>query len=64
MERKNGPALRLVKTQDLSRVEWLDVRKGGIGSTDAAASVGLNPYKSKLELWLEKAGQDQDLGKC
>ena len=34
------PALRLVKTNTLSRDEWLEVRKHGIGSSDAAASVG------------------------
>jgi hypothetical protein len=42
----NRPALRLVKTNDLSRDDWLEVRKTGIGSSDAAAAVGLNPYKS------------------
>lgn len=52
------PALRLVKTQDLSRDEWLAVRKGGIGSSDAATAVGLNPYKSQLQLWMEKTGRD------
>lgn len=51
------PALRLVKTNDLSREDWLNVRKNGIGSSDAAAAVGLNPYKSALELWVEKTGR-------
>jgi putative phage-type endonuclease len=51
------PALRLVSTRDLTRSEWLEVRHRGIGSSDAAAAVGLNPYKSVLELWLEKTGQ-------
>ena len=55
------PALRLVKTQDLSRNEWLNVRKRGIGSSDAGAAVGLNPYKSRLALWLEKTGRDADM---
>lgn len=50
-------ALRLVETKGLGRDEWLDVRKGGIGSSDAAAAVGLNPYKSPLELWMEKTGR-------
>ena len=54
---KPRPALKLVKTNDLSRDEWLDVRKTGIGSSDAAASVGLNPYQSQLELWMEKTGR-------
>lgn len=55
--------LRLVSTKDLSRNEWLDVRKRGIGSSDSSAAIGLNPYKSQLELWLEKTNRDQHLAK-
>jgi putative phage-type endonuclease len=54
---KKQAALRLVDTRTLDRRQWLDVRKGGIGSSDAAAAVGLSPYKSQLELWLEKTGR-------
>jgi putative phage-type endonuclease len=50
-------ALKLVKTNNLSREEWLEVRKTGIGSSDAAAAVGLNPYQSQLELWMQKTGR-------
>ena len=57
------PALKLVKTNHLNREQWLKVRKGGIGSSDAAAAVGLNPYKSQLGLWLEKTGRDGGLPK-
>ena len=57
------PALKLVKTNELSRDDWLTVRKGGVGSSDAAAAVGLNPYKSQLELWMEKTGRDAVLPK-
>lgn len=56
-----APALKLVKTNDLSRDQWLTVRKGGIGSSDAAAAVGLNPYCSQLQLWLTKTGRDAGL---
>ncbi len=59
----NPKALRLVSTKDLSRDEWLNVRKRGIGSSDAAAAVGLNPYQSQLELWMIKTGRDQNLPK-
>ncbi|MBL4833960.1 MAG: YqaJ viral recombinase family protein [Pseudomonas sp.] len=55
---RKGTALRLVSTTGLDRERWLAVRKGGIGSSDAAAAVGLNPYKSQLALWLEKTGRD------
>jgi len=59
----NPKALRLVSTKDLSRDEWLNVRKQGIGSSDAAAAVGLNPYQSQLELWMIKTGRDGNLPK-
>lgn len=57
----NRSALRLVETKDLSRDDWLEVRKNGIGGSDAAAAVGLNPYMSPLELWLIKTGRDTNL---
>ncbi len=60
---KPRPALRLVITKAMPREEWLDVRKRGIGSSDAAAAVSLNPYKSQLELWMEKTGRDGSLPK-
>jgi putative phage-type endonuclease len=60
---KPRPALRLVKTNDLPRDDWLEVRKQGIGSSDAAAAVGLNPYQSPLELWMIKTGRDGGLPK-
>ena len=62
--RKKGPALRLISTKELPREEWLQIRKQGIGSSDAAAAVGLNPYKSQLELWMEKTGRDAALPKA
>lgn len=60
---KARPALRLVDTKGLSRDDWLAVRKTGIGGSDAAAAVGLSPYQSQLELWLEKTGRDTGLVK-
>ncbi|MEC5218807.1 putative phage-type endonuclease [Actimicrobium sp. GrIS 1.19] len=59
----NRPALRLVETKKMSREDWLSVRKGGIGSSDAAAAVGLNPYQSQLELWMIKTGRDTAMPK-
>jgi putative phage-type endonuclease len=57
------PALRLVNTRQMERSDWLEVRKTGIGGSDAAAAVGLCPYKSPLELWMEKTGRDSELPK-
>jgi putative phage-type endonuclease len=59
----NRPALRLVSTKAMSREAWLEVRKQGIGGSDAAAAVGLSPYQSQLELWMVKTGRDELLPK-
>jgi putative phage-type endonuclease len=58
---RNRPALRLVETKHLERKDWLDVRRSGIGGSDAAAAVGLNPYVSQLELWLDKTGRTEGM---
>lgn len=42
----------------MSREEWLAARRKGIGGSDAAAVMGLNPYKSPVELYLEKIAED------
>jgi putative phage-type endonuclease len=56
-KRRHGQAHRLVNTREMDRETWLSIRQSGIGSSDAAAAVGLNPYKSQLELWMEKTGR-------
>ncbi|WP_027329957.1 YqaJ viral recombinase family protein [Marinimicrobium agarilyticum] len=58
---KARPALRLVSTKAMSREQWLKVRQTGIGASDAAAAVGLNPYQSQLELWMIKTGREDQL---
>ncbi|WP_348549704.1 lambda-exonuclease family protein [Psychrobacter sp. KFRI-CH2-11] len=50
-------AKRLVNTKHLSRDKWLEIRKQGIGSSDAAAACGIHPYLSMLELWMIKTGR-------
>lgn len=37
--------------------KWLKARDLGIGGSDASVIMGLNPYKSPYQLWLEKTGQ-------
>ena len=39
-----------------SKEEWLKHRTG-IGGSDASCILGLNPWKTNIELWLEKTGQ-------
>lgn len=40
-----------------SHEDWLEARKNFIGGSDAAAVLGMNPYKTNIELWQEKIGQ-------
>jgi len=61
---RSTTAIRLVSTKEMDRQEWLNVRKQGIGSSDAAAAVGLNPYQSQLELWMIKTGREAALPKA
>ena len=49
-------AIKLAKVKDLSREEWLELRRKSIGGSDASTVVGLNPYSSKLTLYADKKG--------
>lgn len=37
--------------------EWLELRKGYIGGSDAAAVVGLNAWSSPYAVWADKVGK-------
>lgn len=49
----------LIKTAELSKREWLNARKLGIGGTDISAIAGINRYKSKMEVYLEKTSEQE-----
>jgi len=56
-QKKVNSAKRLVNTKNMADQDWLEIRKQGIGSSDAATACGLNPYLSMLELWMIKTGR-------
>lgn len=37
--------------------EWLEARRGGVGSSDIPVIAGESPYRSAYELWAEKTSQ-------
>lgn len=43
--------------QPTNHDEWIKARLSGIGASEAAAVVGMSPYKSNAELWEEKTGR-------
>lgn len=59
MKSRYYQAIRLASTTNMLRDEWLAIRSKGIGSSDAAAAIGLSSYKCSLSLWLEKTGRHQ-----
>lgn len=48
----------IAKTKDISREEWLRLRKNGLGGSDAGAVCGLNPYVSPMEVYMSKTCDD------
>jgi len=47
----------VTRTDILSHDEWLEARSKGLGGSDAGTILGTNPYKGRLELWLERTGR-------
>jgi len=48
---------RLVVPASASRDEWLAHRADGLGGSDIAAALGLDPYRSPFEVYLSKVGE-------
>ena len=45
----------------MNHQEWLDARRKGIGGSDAGAILGVNKYKTPLDVYLDKTGQSPDV---
>lgn len=44
----------LVDTSHLSREEWLEYRRLGIGGSDVAAILGISPFRTARDLYYDK----------
>lgn len=51
-----GGECTFAETVGMSRNEWLDFRKTGIGGSDAGAIMGLNKYATPLSVYMDKKG--------
>ena len=51
---------KIINVKEISREEWLEIRRNSIGGSDAASACGMSPWKSPLELWCEKMGMIPD----
>jgi putative phage-type endonuclease len=54
--RRVTPEGILIARYDTPRGQWLDFRKEGIGGSDALAVLGLDRWKSRMEVYLDKTG--------
>lgn len=55
MSENSNRIIRIPYEQD-NREQWLELRRRGIGGSDAATVVGLNPWSSRLALYADKLG--------
>ncbi len=46
----------LADTTTLSRPEWLEYRRRGLGGSDAAAVLGISPFRTARDLYYDKTG--------
>ena len=46
-------------SRNLSHEEWLELRKQGIGGSDAGAIMGVHPYKGAFGVWADKKGYSE-----
>lgn len=53
---KRRPPNVLTPTDGLSREEWLEFRRKGIGGSDAAAVLGISPFRTGVDLYYDKLG--------
>ena len=44
----------LVGTEGLPREQWLEYRRKGIGGSDAAAVLGISPFRTGRDLYYDK----------
>ncbi|QXC59355.1 YqaJ viral recombinase family protein [Aquihabitans sp. G128] len=50
----------IANTDELTRPDWLALRRTGLGGSDAAAALGITSYSSSYKLWTEKTSTIPD----
>lgn len=52
----NEPFTIEADLREITRAHWLELRRGGIGGSDAGAVMGVSPWGSPLSVWADKRG--------
>lgn len=53
--------MEAISTKEMDRIEWIQLRKSGLGGSDAGTVLGFNAYKTPFQLYLEKTGQYEEV---
>ena len=53
-QRTRHTPLVVVETENLSREEWLDYRRQGIGGSDVAGIMGISPFRTARDIYYDK----------
>lgn len=51
---------KAISTLEMSHDKWIDHRYESIGASDAGAVLGINPYKSPVDVYIEKVTRTND----
>ena len=54
--RERYSPLVLTETESLSREQWLEYRRLGIGGSDVAAITGISPFRTARDVYYDKLG--------
>jgi|2_EtaG_2_1085320.scaffolds.fasta_scaffold00457_12 putative phage-type endonuclease len=49
------------KVESTPGPEWLEARKKGVGGSETAALMGLNPWKNPMDVWMDKRGYTEPI---
>ena len=49
--------MRKTSTSNMSHDDWLENRRSGLGGSDAGSILGINPYSTPLDTYLDKVGE-------
>lgn len=60
MERRITPTAHLILSADAPKEDWLASRREGITATDLPAILGVNKYKTAIDVWMDKVAPSPD----
>ena len=51
--------MKIIPTQNLTRAQWLELRRQGIGGSDVAAIIGISKWRTPLDIYNDKTEEGE-----